>query len=227
MSEPWRGTALPEHYNRLFAFSDAEIAAYLAPLELRDDDVFIDFGCGQGVALAAACRLVKRVIGVDLSGPQLELARQNLAPVCAASAASRPTVELREIDFLRFDPRGECYTKGAARKSLHHLTDDEKSDFFRRIGAAFPVGGLFYIEDGMFDFERGRLEDEMPRIIADAETYYGERWPAIREDVLGTFRNEFPTSRKAWMNALRAGGFEPTMIWRRTCFYGGILGRKE
>lgn len=226
MSESWRGASLPQHYNRLYAFSDAEIAGYLAPLEFSPEDVFIDFGCGNGAAVAAAFPLVKHVIGVDVSGPQLELARGALA--AAAAAASMPASgEIRECDFLQFEPGSERYSKGASRKALHHLTDPQKADFFKRIGPAFPSGALFYIEDGMLDHDRSRLEEQIPAIVADAAPYYGERWPAIREDVLNTFRNEFPTSRKAWMNALRAGGFEPVLVWRRTCFYGGILARKE
>ncbi|HNV71737.1 MAG TPA: class I SAM-dependent methyltransferase, partial [Candidatus Ozemobacteraceae bacterium] len=147
------------------------------------------------------------------------LARRNLSDC--------PNVEIVHTSFLDVRLPANSYCRGWARKALHHLTDPEKDRFFRSVGPAFQPDSLFLLEDGMFDFARERLEDEWPRVLREAEHYYGDRWAAIRADVEHTLRHEFPTGAERWAEALRCGGFVPVSVTQRTCFYGAILARKE
>ncbi|MFZ2960161.1 MAG: class I SAM-dependent methyltransferase [Candidatus Ozemobacteraceae bacterium] len=217
--DPWQAGTYADHYNRIYDFDVREIEAYLAPLQLGKADRFIDFGCGSGAAIAVAAPRVEKAVGLDVSLRQIELARERLS--------SFPNVELVHSDFLECSFGGSLFSRGAGRKSLHHLTDPEKTTFFQRIGPMFAEGALFLVEDGIFDFPRDRLEEQMPRILAEAAPYYGDRWDTIRPDFLITMREEFPTSSETWEAALRAGGFKPISLKRRTCFYGALLACKE
>ncbi|HOY67147.1 MAG TPA: class I SAM-dependent methyltransferase [Candidatus Ozemobacteraceae bacterium] len=218
--EAWETGSLVDHYNTLFPFDEKEILAYLAPLELGRDDVFIDFGCGNGAALAVAARFCRRVIGVDVAEKQLEQAKQRLAAV--------PAARLLQVPFLdcRLEAE-EPLTKGSSRKALHHLTDAEKIVFFRQIGPRFAPGARFVIEDAVFDFDRSELEACMPQVLADAATWYGERWPQVQPDFLITIRDEFATGLNAWTAALEAGGFRLARRTRHTCFLSHLTAIKE
>ncbi|NLI77694.1 MAG: class I SAM-dependent methyltransferase [Candidatus Riflebacteria bacterium] len=219
MNDQWQEGGYADRYNRQYAFGEGEIGRFLAPLGLRPADVFVDFGCGNGEVLAAAAPRVARALGIDGSPRQVALARAAVAPW--------PHVEVRQAAFLDCDLAGPPVTRAVARKSLHHLTDPDKAAFFARVGTAFAHGGLFLIEDGIFTFDRATLEEHLPQVLADAEVWYGDRWPSIRADVLATLREEFPTGFTAWEAALRAGGFVVADRFQRTCFYGGILARRE
>lgn len=215
----WKSGALVEHYNTLFPFDEKEILEYLTPLELGPDDVFVDFGCGNGAALSVAAKLCRRAIGVDIARQQLDMARARLA--------GYPNVRLLELPFLACRFEDETFTRGSSRKALHHLTDAEKIEFFALIGKRFAPGARFVIEDAVFDFTRSKLEENMPLVLADAERWYGERWPKVREDVLITLRDEFATGIDAWEKALRAGGFMLAERRRRTCFLSHLTAIKE
>ncbi|HOT26571.1 MAG TPA: methyltransferase domain-containing protein [Candidatus Ozemobacteraceae bacterium] len=215
----WKSGALVEHYNTLFPFDEQEILEYLAPLELGPDDVFIDFGCGNGSALSIAAKLCRRAVGVDIARQQLDIARKRLE--------TYPNVKLLELPFLDCRLEGETFTRGSSRKALHHLTDPEKFDFFALVGKRFAPGSRFVIEDAVFDFPRSRLGENMAQVLADAEQWYGERWSKVREDVLITLREEFATGIDAWEEALRAGGFRIAERRRRTCFLSHLTAIKE
>lgn len=215
----WKSGTLVEHYNTLFPFDEKDILEYLAPLELAPDDVFVDFGCGNGAALSVAAKLCRRAVGVDISRQQLDIARKRLE--------TYPNVRLLELPFLACRLEDETFTRGSSRKALHHLTDPEKIDFFALIGQRFVPGARFVIEDAVFDFPRSTLEKNMHLVLADAERWYGERWPKVREDLLITLREEFATGIDAWEEALHAGGFRITERRRRTCFLSHLTAIKE
>ena len=220
MTEPlWQTPDFVEHYNRLYGVSEAQIRAFLTPLKLEAGDVVIDFGCGNGSILALAAPQVAFACGIDGSADQVELARRNLSGIA--------NLEIQHSPFLEFRPPDRLCTKGWARKALHHLTDHEKGPFFRRMGGAFALGGLFLLEDGMFSFPREELDQQWPNVVREAEIYYGERWPLIRKDFEHTLRQEFPTDVPTWVETLRQGGLTLVEHRQTTCFYGSILARKE
>jgi hypothetical protein len=68
-------------------------------LELRSDDVFVDYGSGLGrVVLVAASLPLRRVIGVEVSAELTARARRNLA-------AARGRVRARTVDLVTADAR--------------------------------------------------------------------------------------------------------------------------
>lgn len=220
MVEPvWKNSEFVEHYNRLYGVSEAEIRAFLNPLQLSASDRVVDFGCGNGSIIALAAVTVAFACGIDGSQDQVALAERNLHRF--------GNVEIRHAAFLDVCLPPAHFTRGWARKALHHLTDPQKDEFFARIGAAFTQGSLFLLEDGMYDFPREHLDAQWPRVMREAEAYYGDRWAVVRHDVEHTLRCEFPTGTQRWLQAMSHAGFRPLEVTQRTCFYGSILARKE
>lgn len=219
MADFWKTQANIDRYNQKHAVQQGEIERYLGHLSLTPSDSFVDFGCGKGDFLLAAADQVRTVLGIDATPAQIEEARQ--------AVIGKPNVEVMLADFLSFDPGERRFTKGSARKSLHHLTDSEKKTFCRKIGACFEGGSLFVIEDGMYPFPKEELENRMPEILEEASRYYGERWETIRTDLISTMREEYPTGHRVWEEALDEGGFDLVSYEPITSFYGRILARKR
>lgn len=216
--ESWKKEDYVDRYNNIYGMVSDEVAVYLSHLKMNEKDSLVDFGCGDGTILVSAAGMVRQAMGVDCSVRQVELAKENSRNI--------PNVKIINGSFLGCDLTGYNFTKGCARKALHHLTDDEKSVFFSRISANFVPGSLFLIEDGIFDFDRSELEKKFPQIMEEAGPFYGERWELIKKDFIITLREEFPTGRKEWEKALSAGGFKVIERWQKTSFYGGLLAMK-
>jgi len=218
MSDEWKQKPYVERYNQVFAFDDAEAALHLEPLRLASSDLFVDFGCGEGTALFVAAQSVSRVLGIDSSADQLDRARARLA--------SLPNVQLQLASFLDCDLSEGGFTKGAARKALHHLKDADKETFFNRVSPHFTEGALFLVEDAVFDFPRSSLADRLFAVLEEAESVYGERWSKVRGDFLTMLREEYPTGIEEWTRALGAGGFKIERRMRWNCFSSALLARK-
>ncbi|MDD4005059.1 MAG: methyltransferase domain-containing protein [Elusimicrobiaceae bacterium] len=214
----WKDPSLAVWYNKTLGFSDEQIKIYLAALSLRPHDTLVDFGCGNGVLLYHAAPLVKAALGVDSAAAQLALAREKNA------AFGNVTFLERNFEDCRLD--GHAFTRGSARKALHHLDEPAKNLFFRRAGACFEKNALFIIEDAVLDFELAELDGSLPRLESEAARYYGPLWKEIRRQFMLMMRTEYPASLSRWREAARAGGFEIVSHTQKTCFYGTLLMRK-
>jgi SAM-dependent methyltransferase len=219
MKEDWGDPRFVEWYNKHLRFEERQVEAYIVPLALSTQDSFVDFGCGNGALLEKVAPLVKSALGIDGSQEQLVQARERLKDLS--------NVDFINAGFLDCGLEGRSFTKASARKALHHLTDDEKFAFFKRISVNFAPGALFALEDGIFDFARARLEENWDRLMEEARTYYGERWEMIKDAFTRTLREEYPADRQTWEGAFREGGFEIIKCELVTCFYGKIVARKR
>ena len=109
--------------------------------EAPDAFVFADLGCGTatGSAGALAGTQIGRYVGVDISEPSLEVARE------ALEALPCP-VELRHQDFP-----GALQTWSGPLdvvwigQSLHHLRAPEKETFMLQVARLLPPDGLFWL----------------------------------------------------------------------------------
>jgi SAM-dependent methyltransferase len=85
-------------------FAYWSIFRVLERLELADDDVFVDFGCGKGrVVCAAAMRPLRKAIGVDIDQQLCDEARQNASRM----RHRRAPIEIINAPAQDFDSR-EC-----------------------------------------------------------------------------------------------------------------------
>lgn len=74
----------------------------LSKRDVREDDVFLDLGCGKGRVLYLAAKYpFKRVIGVELSAELAEIARANIERTLPKLACK--TIEVVVKDVLEYD----------------------------------------------------------------------------------------------------------------------------
>jgi tRNA G46 methylase TrmB len=81
------------------------IETMLRHLRLREDDVFVDFGCGKGrVIFAAATHPLRKVIGIEVDKTIVDVARANLAKITSLNP-NIALVEILHLDATVFDPK--------------------------------------------------------------------------------------------------------------------------
>ncbi|HNT97985.1 MAG TPA: methyltransferase domain-containing protein [Elusimicrobiales bacterium] len=215
MSEVWDKKDYVDRYNDIYAPAEKELMAAADLLELNSDDDLADFGCGKGDFIASTLRLVRSAVGVDSSPHQIDEARRRFK--------NEPHVEILESSFQDFDPRGRTFTKAYSRDALHHINDAEKEIFLKKVSAAMEPGGLFLIEDAIFEFPAADLEANWDALLAEAEKHYGEAWPARKDEVTGYFRNEFPTGLPEMGKMAEAAGFKVLKTSRDCMFFHSLL----
>lgn len=220
MSEVSKNVDYFKRYNSVNGISAEQLERYLAPLNLSPDDRAVEFGCGNGDALARVADIAAAATGVDISKEQLENARLKLA--------GRKNILLVESSFLdcRKKLGGHSFTKGLSRKALHHLTDPEKKIFVEKIAPLFKKDSIFVLEDGIFNFDRTQLNEKLPQIVAEAKIYYDAAWPEIEKDFMITILEEFVTDYKTWEAAFNHGGFMMTARKAYSMFYGMMVFKK-
>ena len=103
----------------------------------------LDLGCGDASFLAPTLqgRSIQHYMGFDLSAPALALAAENIAPLdCKA--------ELINIDFMEgLAQTNQCFDIVFTSYALHHLTQEEKAEFFRLAHTVLTENGLLLIID--------------------------------------------------------------------------------
>lgn len=220
MSELWKNGDYVKRYNNVYGITGEQMDRYLAPLNLAPDDRAVEFGCGNGEALARVADIAAAAVGVDISKEQLENARLKLE--------GRKNIILVESSFLdcRAKLGGHSFTKGLSRKALHHLTDPEKKIFVEKTAPLFKKDSIFVLEDGIFNFDRALLNEKVPEIVAEAKIYYGEAWPLIEKDFMITILEEFVADYKTWEAAFNHGGFMMTARKAYSMFYGMMVFKK-
>src|SRR5205809_3937280 len=99
---------------------------------LEDGSLVLDLGCGQG--LPSTRRLAQRfqVTGVDISGEQLALARENV-----------PSATLIQADLSELELEEGSFDAVTAYYSLTHVPREEHPELFRRLAGWLKPGGLF------------------------------------------------------------------------------------
>lgn len=215
----WDSDIYVKKYNNLYSNSQNEFKEAVNLLKFNKKDVFVDFGCGNGEFIHYISKKIKYGIGVDTSLVQIKYAYEKLKKV--------KNIELINTDFLSFKTN-LIFTKGFARKSLHHLNDYQKIEFFKKISNFFKKGALFLIYDGIFfDFSKKDLKKNWDNLIKECEIYYGIEWKKKKKDVLYCFKKEYPTGITEWTKAAKAGKFKIIKKGRKSSFYGYILLRRE
>jgi SAM-dependent methyltransferase len=170
--------------------------------EARDGFVFADLGCGTatGSAGAIAGTRIGRYIGVDISEPSLEVAKEALAGLPCP-------VELRHQDF----PEAIENWTGALDviwigQSLHHLIAPAKRTFMRQVAQLLPPDGLLLIwEPTCFDGED--REDWMERF-----RQLRPSWPTISDEEFASFdshhrASDYAETADTWKGMARDAGF--------------------
>jgi SAM-dependent methyltransferase len=172
--------------------------------EAPDRFVFLDVACGTATASAEALKDtgVGRYIGIDISQPSLDVAREALGDLHCP-------VDLRCQDFVEaingWDEPVDVVWVG---QSLHHLRRaSEKQDFMRRVGALLPSDGLFLIwEPTCFEGEdREGWFDRFRRLRPE--------WSMVTDEEFDAFdshqrASDYAETSATWMAMGHEAGFE-------------------
>lgn len=215
--EIWNNGKYVDRYNYLYKLREEEIKTYIKLLDLKVDDILIDFGCGNGDFLIACSDLVKVGVGIDSSLHQIKEFKKY---------KSKSNIRIIHDSFQKTSLKDVKYTKAFAGASLHHLTDQEKFNFFNKIKENFSNNALFLLHDVIFEFPENELKDRKELLIKEAEKYYGNNWEAKNKDVLNTWFNEYPSDYKTWKNIFKISGFRVIKYIKTTSFLGKILAKK-
>jgi ubiquinone/menaquinone biosynthesis C-methylase UbiE len=170
--------------------------------EAKEGFVFADLACGAAPfsAVALTGTRVGRYIGIDISKPALDVAKEMLAPLSCP-------IELRCQDFVEaIDTWAGQLDVVWIGLSLHHLRASEKAAFIRKIERLLPRDGLFLI------WEPTCLEGEDREVWVERLSQNLKSLPLSDEEFAAydshQRASDFPETAAAWKGMAREAGFE-------------------
>lgn len=193
-------------------------------LRLRPGERFLDVGCGWGsLALHAAERYGAHTVGITLSEPQAELARE-----IAAAAGVADRCEIRVADYRELDDGP--YDKIASVGMVEHVGAGKLGEYASTLRSLLRPGGLLLNHGitraaprpwddtsfvGRFVFPDGELEsvDTIVRALEQAGLEVRDL-ESLREHYALTLRRWLANLAAAREQALAEAGEERERIWR-------------
>lgn len=181
--------------------------------ELLEGRTVVDLGSGAGVDCFIASQLVGadgRVVGIDMTDEQLEIARRNIDPHMERFGYEEPNVEFRH-GLIEDVPVDDDVADVVISNCVINLSDDKES-VFDEIRRILKPGGEFYISDIVAD-------RRVPSHIREDEKLWGEclAGAAYREDLRRIMeRAGFPDVR-----TVQSTG--PTDVVEGVRFYSDVL----
>ena len=171
--------------------------------EAPDQFVFLDIACGTATSSAKALKgtRIGRYIGIDISQPSLDVAREALTDLGCP-------VDLRCQDFVEainvWDEPVDVVWVG---QSLHHLRFREKQDFMLRVREMLPGNGLFLI------WEPTCLEGEDREGWIERFRQMRPEWSMLTDEEFAAFdshdrASDYAETSTTWLALGREAGFE-------------------
>ncbi len=203
---------------------ETKLGLICAKLGLKPGQRVLDVGCGWGsFAVHAATRHGVQVVGITLSQPQAELARQRVV-----EAGVEERVEIRVLDYR--DLVGERFDAIASIGMVEHVGEEQIDVYAERLAGVLSPGGRL-LNHGI-----ARLRHSDPPAGAFSERYVFpdgeplhlsrvllalERAGLVAEHVEG-FAADYAETLRHWAKRLderledasRLAGAERTRVWR-------------
>jgi cyclopropane fatty-acyl-phospholipid synthase-like methyltransferase len=198
------------------------VSTLLAEQRATQPFKLLDLGCGDASFIAQALHgiSIQHYVGFDLSDPALALAAENIAPLgCQA--------ELINIDFMeglaqtkeRFDIVFTSY-------ALHHLSQEEKAEFFRLAHSVLTENGLLLIIDVMRE-----PNESLPVYLDNYCQWVREEWLQLDEQDLTALiqhirHNDLPENAAILSALAEAENFYPATSLYHTTWHQALLFNK-
>jgi cyclopropane fatty-acyl-phospholipid synthase-like methyltransferase len=167
-------------------------------LNITAEDTVLDFGCGTGgiaLNLAGQC---KKVIGVDISQPMLDVLRKN------ANNEGIKNIETHCAGFLSYRHEGAPVDKVVSKVALHHLPDFWKSVALLNIASILKTEGKLYLFDVVFTFEAQDYEQSLENLVETMRTQAGD---SMANETIIHIKDEYSTYHWIMDGLLEKTGF--------------------
>ncbi len=128
-------------FHRRFRDVDKENAAIIAGLDLQEDQVLVDVGCGTGVFAVQAARRCARVHAVDVSAAMLDYTQRK------AQSQGLTNVICHHGGFLTYVHTDGPVDAVTTSMALHHLPDFWKQKALARLNAMLRKGGRIFLAE--------------------------------------------------------------------------------
>lgn len=166
----------------------------------------LDLGCGDAevVSRLIEVRSIGRYVGVDQSQAALDSARERLAPSLSELGFERANLlEFVKTTSLRFDVILCGYT-------LHHLSTEDKRDFFRFARRVLRPGGVLIAYDA-FHAETQTRDDYVESYIAWIADEWSEIHPEEHAAIASHMREaDLPETLETFFRMAEDAGLRPT-----------------
>jgi len=136
--------------------------------EAIEGGTILDLGCGAGIDVFMAAQIVGpsgKVIGVDMTPAQLEVAERNVAPIMANLGFTEPNVDFRQGRIEEIPAEDDSVDVVISNCVINLCVDKER--VFREIYRILKPGGEFFIADIIAD-------RRIPKRLAKDELLYSE-----------------------------------------------------
>ena len=158
----------------------------------------LDLGCGTGIELEYyfAANSGAIVTGIDLSAEMLEGLRKKF-----------PEKNIHLINASYFEvPLGEdCFDAAVSVESLHHFTEEQKLNLYRKLVLALKKDGIFVLTD--YFAESDEAEKEYFQILKELKERQG-----ITDDAF--YHYDTPLTVTHEIDILQNAGFKDVRIMR-------------
>jgi putative AdoMet-dependent methyltransferase len=161
-----------------------EAADIADKLEISEEDVVLDFGCGTGAIALNLASYCKKVICVDLSSEMLDILKAK------AEKQNIKNIETHCAGFLTYAHEGEVVDKIVSKFALHHLPDFWKSIALLKMADILKTGGKLYYSDVVFTFDPQDHESSINGMIDDLRQVAGD---SMGDETIIHIKDEFST----------------------------------
>ena len=175
---------------------DGENATVLANLNLKPDQIVVDFGCGTGAFARQAARQCATVVAIDISAAMLDFVAWK------AHEEGFSNIVCRRGGFLTYVHEGPLADAIHTSLALHHLPDFWKQKALSRLFEILQVGGRLHLMDVVFQEEK--CDQKIDAWITQMEAKVGkEMADSLRDHI----RKEYSTFTWILEGMLERAGF--------------------
>jgi tRNA (cmo5U34)-methyltransferase len=169
----------------------------------------LDLGAGTGLlsAFIAEAFPKARIELVDISEAMLAGARSRFE--------RQSRFRFRQLDYLK-EPLGGPYHAIVSALSIHHASQAEKADLFRRVLGALAPEGAFINADQVLGDQDAWLREVRESGVSDEDL----------ASALERMREDQPASVEEQLRWLEAAGFRDVDCWYRSHIFAVFGGRK-
>lgn len=199
-------------YDEKIPFDPSDEIDHLLDHGLSQADTVVDFGTGTGEFPVAVAEHCDRVVGVDVSEPMFQVAREK--------ARGLDNVTFVNTGVLRYEHAGPRAGYAFSKNALHHLPDFWKTEALRTIGESLEPDGILRLHDLIYSFDPTESHQAIEDWLAAMES---TRFTEVELD--RHFSREFSTFDFVMEALLEHTGFEIIETAYRREFYAAYTCR--